>query len=253
MRFLYLASILLSVLSFKPNAFAQSFDLTPVSATSTDQKLQMSTDQRFLSVTSNFQNIGTDDIIQPYNIGWYLSPYPTVGCSQISTNTTTNTASYFVGFDFVAGTPAQATRNGKLSHIELATLKNKTGAITSGWYCLWTTANYNQRFTETNSDNNSYIFQDPICIGGNCQTLSLKVYPVPAHDHLTVELPVASNGFQGTVTILDMGGRKAMEQEENFAAGQSKINLSIQNLAAGDYLISVKSKDQTWHSKFIKR
>ncbi|MCP4441840.1 MAG: T9SS type A sorting domain-containing protein [Aureispira sp.] len=61
--------------------------------------------------------------------------------------------------------------------------------------------------------------------------LSLKVYPSPAYNNLTLEVPIIYVG--GDITILDISGKKMMTQK--IISDNTKINIS--NFPSGIYYI----------------
>jgi hypothetical protein len=66
----------------------------------------------------------------------------------------------------------------------------------------------------------------------------LKIFPNPASDHLTVEIPATDQTV--TVSIFDLSGQLVKSAE---VLGGSTNNLDIQDLAKGMYVVRVLSKD----------
>ena len=90
----------------------------------------------------------------------------------------------------------------------------------------------------TVTDANGCSFIDSIHVGPtvsifeNALTLQqLKVYPQPAHDQLTVELP-ESKDFEGKLVLRDLSGRIVLSQEQ---ISGNIIQLDIQGIAKGIY------------------
>ena len=71
----------------------------------------------------------------------------------------------------------------------------------------------------------------------------LKVFPVPAADQLTVELP-----FQGEMRIIDSYGRIVFSQH----AGDLRQVISLAGIPAGLYIIESRNAEQVSRARFIK-
>jgi len=74
----------------------------------------------------------------------------------------------------------------------------------------------------------------------------IRIFPNPANDQLNV---VSSLSELEEITIFDLAGREVIHQ--NMQAGNySAINTS--ELSAGVYMITIKTADQDYHSRFVK-
>ncbi|MEI6890390.1 MAG: T9SS type A sorting domain-containing protein [Bacteroidales bacterium] len=71
----------------------------------------------------------------------------------------------------------------------------------------------------------------------------LKVFPVPAADQLTVELP-----FQGEMRIIDSYGRIVFSQH----AGDLRQVISLAGIPAGLYIIENQNAEQVSRARFVK-
>ena len=77
---------------------------------------------------------------------------------------------------------------------------------------------------------------------------SLTVYPVPANDYCTVQL--ASHAYMSEISIFNVDGEKVMGFSD---INESRIELNIESLHPGIYIISVKTNGSLITSKLIKR
>ncbi|MPR35346.1 T9SS type A sorting domain-containing protein [Salmonirosea aquatica] len=68
--------------------------------------------------------------------------------------------------------------------------------------------------------------------------LSLKAYPNPVHDAVTVEVLSPSAG-PGTFQILDLSGRVRQSRKENLIEGLNEAEFRLGSLPTGIYLIKV--------------
>ncbi len=78
----------------------------------------------------------------------------------------------------------------------------------------------------------------------------LAVWPNPAVDELTVELPGDSH-VQIDITVIDAIGRNVLRQSR-VVQGQQKLSLDIHELMAGTYFGHIEGME-TWRFRFVKR
>jgi len=76
--------------------------------------------------------------------------------------------------------------------------------------------------------------------------LSFDLFPNPAAERLTIQLPSGSNS--ATVQLFDYVGRLALTQD--ISLGNENVNVS--NLNSGVYLLRVMSNDKIGTQKFVK-
>lgn len=79
-------------------------------------------------------------------------------------------------------------------------------------------------------------------------TPEFKLYPVPASDMLTVELP-DDKGYQ--LSVLNMAGTTVLSR--TIAPGVLKTELNISGLAAGSYTLVVSNRESLIGKKFVKK
>jgi hypothetical protein len=77
---------------------------------------------------------------------------------------------------------------------------------------------------------------------------SVKMYPNPATDNLTIDMTQLYTDETNTIDIFDLSGKRI----ESLSVNSPLINLSVANYQAGVYLISVKNNDNVINAKFIK-
>jgi len=76
----------------------------------------------------------------------------------------------------------------------------------------------------------------------------LILYPNPANDILNIDLPQQIASESSTLEVLDLQGKIILTQ--NIESRQS-ISINTQNLAEGTYVLRIKSKSETYFSKFV--
>ncbi len=79
------------------------------------------------------------------------------------------------------------------------------------------------------------------------QRLDFDMFPNPAADNLTIQLP--SNSVEATVEFYDYIGRLALSNK--ISASNNKIN--VHNLNSGVYILKVVSNDKIGSQRFIKK
>ncbi|WP_299048901.1 choice-of-anchor V domain-containing protein [uncultured Polaribacter sp.] len=185
---------------------------------------------------------------------------------QITINTTSTAPGY--GFQvtserldnngkvgtFIA-TSGTAVQNGgsALSHSQ----RSSTGDWTFTWRSPATDVGDVKFYAAINAVNNANgnrgdevitISSESVNVLGisEAQRLDFDLFPNPASDQLTIQLPSGSE--QATVQFFDYLGRLALTQEISF--GNEEINVS--NLNSGVYLLRVLSDDKIGSQKFVK-
>lgn len=81
---------------------------------------------------------------------------------------------------------------------------------------------------------------------------SIRVYPSITHGELHVELNAARQEAS-TVMVLDLTGRVLLSKQMQVMAGYNRIDLTVNNLPAGEYLLKFMSTNDHSITKFIKR
>ncbi|MEZ4893804.1 MAG: M43 family zinc metalloprotease [Saprospiraceae bacterium] len=76
------------------------------------------------------------------------------------------------------------------------------------------------------------------------------LFPNPAADILTVEVPMQNEG-DVSVSILDPSGKSTMTQQLSLGKDHNRINFDIQTLPNGVYFVQVRSEEMTKIRKFV--
>ncbi|MEM9022372.1 MAG: T9SS type A sorting domain-containing protein, partial [Bacteroidota bacterium] len=81
----------------------------------------------------------------------------------------------------------------------------------------------------------------------------LRIYPNPAVDGVVnMEFNLQQhNNLQ--VQVVDMTGRVAYTENVSRPAGEQRVELPVQGLTAGMYIVTVQGNEQTWHQQLIVR
>ncbi|MFN0036020.1 MAG: T9SS type A sorting domain-containing protein, partial [Saprospiraceae bacterium] len=66
------------------------------------------------------------------------------------------------------------------------------------------------------------------------------LYPNPATDQLTVEVPVEAEG-KVSVSILDVAGKTTLAQQKTLAKGENRFTFDVSNLPNGVYFVQVRN------------
>ena len=82
---------------------------------------------------------------------------------------------------------------------------------------------------------------------------SLKIYPNPAIQQITIELPVTGNTMTGTMSVFSMTGQAMIKRQVNG----SKIKINVSSLPAGIYFVRLINNDNDRTpkglGKFVKK
>jgi hypothetical protein len=74
------------------------------------------------------------------------------------------------------------------------------------------------------------------------------IYPNPAADQITIEIPKSEKNMNGTITIFGMSGQVLMQQQ--VQASITEINVS--SLPKGIYFVRLVYNEKIEFGKFIK-
>jgi uncharacterized repeat protein (TIGR03803 family) len=80
---------------------------------------------------------------------------------------------------------------------------------------------------------------------------SLSVFPVPAHDHITVNIGPAKGG-NPLLTMTDINGRIVWGPQSAQVNGNSQINLDLGSLESGIYFLQATTGDNVITKKIIR-
>ena len=76
--------------------------------------------------------------------------------------------------------------------------------------------------------------------------------PNPAKNNISVQTTSAIESI-GTISILNMAGKTMEIRTVNLINGLNTINVDLENLPAGLYLLSIKTHDGMQVQKFVKQ
>ncbi|OFY87547.1 MAG: hypothetical protein A3F72_20935 [Bacteroidetes bacterium RIFCSPLOWO2_12_FULL_35_15] len=125
---------------------------------------------------------------------------------------------------------------------------NDFSASADTGYFYTVTSFDNQTHTSASAYANA-VWVDPLSSGVNQMVVSdrsIKVYPNPATDKITMEVPEFKNT---SLEILSMDGRVL----KNISLQSEKTQLNISNLAKGIYILKVKNDKKIITKKLIKQ
>jgi hypothetical protein len=77
-------------------------------------------------------------------------------------------------------------------------------------------------------------------------SVSVSLYPNPAHSQLN--LTASNDMILERIEIIDLSGRKILSNQPN----SSSINLNVETLKAGAYLITIVTENGTITKRFVK-
>ena len=80
----------------------------------------------------------------------------------------------------------------------------------------------------------------------------LKLFPNPVLNELNVELPATVEGSL-SYEVLSIEGRSVQNGELQNHGSLNKYTINAESLDSGYYLLKIKSKNQSFISKFIKQ
>jgi hypothetical protein len=74
---------------------------------------------------------------------------------------------------------------------------------------------------------------------------TLRVYPNPANNILTIELPAIVNSSD--ITLTDVLGKTVKKM--TVTSGSQKVNIPLHDISAGSYFLRVQAGEQVWREK----
>ncbi len=72
----------------------------------------------------------------------------------------------------------------------------------------------------------------------SANAISLSVYPNPVMNVLNISLNSATSQ-KAILTVMDLSGRKLISETKQIVAGENRINLNVQQLQSGNYLLKI--------------
>lgn len=93
------------------------------------------------------------------------------------------------------------------------------------------------------------LLPSPVSVA-KMETQQLHVYPNPAFDQLTVEIPAANQGKSGSILIYNAAG-KLMNQTEEYL--HNRMQISTSHLPNGMYFIHIRTGELNGITRFVKQ
>ncbi len=81
---------------------------------------------------------------------------------------------------------------------------------------------------------------------------TFHLYPNPANDDVTIQLPVNFIG-KTHVVVTDINGRQVINQQLFIPSSQNSAVVSVKQLPAGIYNIRLENKDESYSAKLLKQ
>jgi endonuclease I len=88
-----------------------------------------------------------------------------------------------------------------------------------------------------------------VSVDGNTNSTSIKIYPNPAVEFITVELSNVGANEVNLITIMDATGKVVLQR--SLAATTSILRIPVQQFANGVYTLKVANASTTINSKFV--
>lgn len=85
------------------------------------------------------------------------------------------------------------------------------------------------------------------------QTNSLKCFPNPAGNNLSIQLPDAISTSRGSITVFNSQLKLIRKEEFSSEITANHIKLNTESLKPGMYILEVKTGKETFSGKFVKR
>jgi photosystem II stability/assembly factor-like uncharacterized protein len=99
------------------------------------------------------------------------------------------------------------------------------------------------------SDDNTFAYSDTVRLTAR----DMFIYPVPAHDVINLHVQGVTEAAKYRILLVDMLGRQYSIQQFDIPKGQTTINMSINRLASGMYIMLVETRPGDIKKfKFIK-
>ena len=78
----------------------------------------------------------------------------------------------------------------------------------------------------------------------------VKLYPNPTQDYLNIELS-AGKAAQVSVRIVGMDGKVVMQQQQQLFSGSTQLQLDVQNLKAGIYMLQINTAEGSYVNRIV--
>lgn len=218
--------------SYEPNGSRTAAKVIPVN-TNINAQIASSTDVDWY----RFSNMGTAKNIKvdlttlpaDYNVALYLNSTQlaiaqTTGTvnEQIIWNTGTVTSAYYL-YVYPTG--------GASSNLQCYTLRVSLSATP------WTQA--------MPGEGETIDMEVPVVTEG------FTLYPNPADQTMTLDIPLDDDNTSVSIAIMDMSGRMVLQQQPTLSKGDNQLSFPMQEMAAGVYMVQVRKGDKQHIRKLV--
>ncbi len=219
--------------AYEPNNTRGTAQVIPVNtainaqiATSTDvdwNRFSNTSTQRRIKI--EMYNLPADYDVRLYRGSSYLAVSQNGGTVDelIIYNTTTVSSSYYA---YVYG------YGGAFSNSQCYTLK--VSLSSTNWR------------TDGSTDGEVTEMEVPVIF----EEAEFGMYPNPATDQLTVEVPMQADA-DVTVSVLDPAGKLAIQQHRTMSKGDNRMTLDVRTLPNGVYFVQVRNGEQSFTRKLV--
>ncbi len=224
---------------YESNNTVGTSKVIPVNTTFT-AKIATSTDKDYykFSNTSSTRNIKVELTTLPldYDLRLYRK-------NNNNNNTT------LLGFSENAGTANE------LIIYNTTTVSSNYIAYVFGWngafsntqcYTLRVSLSSTNWRTDGSTDGETEEIEIPVVF----ENAGFGMYPNPASDEITVEVPLEADAAVA-VTILDPAGKAAIQQHRALTKGDNRITLDVSRLPNGVYFVQVRNGEQSYTRKLV--
>ena len=90
-------------------------------------------------------------------------------------------------------------------------------------------------------------FEVPVVV----QDAGFAIFPNPADETVTMEIPVAEDNTPVSVSIMDISGRVVAQQQSDMAKDANRMNFSLNKMADGVYFVHVRNGNQQSTRKLV--
>lgn len=96
-----------------------------------------------------------------------------------------------------------------------------------------------------------FILSDYVGLAEDLASISFKLFPNPVQDKLYISYD-AQQGGESLIRLYDLSGKLLLTQQEGVASGINLVEIQVENLASGTYLLSLQSEQRQVFVKWVK-
>jgi parallel beta-helix repeat protein len=167
--------------------------------------------------------------------------YAQIGIDYIASNGTTRTGKDYFDIKATSYTMYNISKFPPSGTVYAAIWVSKggnSGKLYLDDFCMTNTSS-----RESSDDENTY--EDSV--------ISFKVYPNPVSNNELLKISVLDSSERAmTIQVIDFMGKQLIERNIQVANGQEYVELDLQSLATGNYIVKINQGDKQTTSKIIK-